>query len=47
MSDISKNIKRLRQEKGLTQDELAEKLHVTRQAVSTGRLTKITRILRF
>lgn len=34
MSDISKNIKRLRQEKGLTQDELAEKLHVTRQAVS-------------
>lgn len=34
MSDISKNIKRLRQEKALTQDELAEKLHVTRQAVS-------------
>lgn len=34
MSDISKNIKRLRREKGLTQDELAEKLHVTRQAVS-------------
>ena len=34
MSDISKNIKRLRQENDLTQDELAEKLHVTRQAVS-------------
>lgn len=34
MRDIAKNIKRLRREKGLTQDELAEKLHVTRQAVS-------------
>lgn len=34
MSAISRNIKRLRQKSGLTQDELAEKLHVTRQAVS-------------
>lgn len=34
MNDIMKNIKRLRQKKGLTQEELAEKLHVTRQAVS-------------
>lgn len=34
MSDFSKNIKRMRREKGLTQDELAEGLHVTRQAVS-------------
>ena len=34
MNDIMKNIKRLRQERGLTQEELAEKLHVTRQAVS-------------
>ena len=34
MNDIMKNIKRLRQERNLTQEELAEKLHVTRQAVS-------------
>lgn len=34
MNDIMKNIKRLRQRRGLTQEELAEKLHVTRQAVS-------------
>lgn len=34
MNDIMKNIKRLRQERDLTQEELAEKLHVTRQAVS-------------
>ena len=34
MSDIMKNIKRLRQRKGLTQEELGSKLHVTRQAVS-------------
>jgi len=40
MRDIGKNIKSLREEKGLTQDELAEKLFVTRQTVSnyeTGR----------
>ncbi len=40
MRDISKNIKQLRQEKGLTQDELAEKLHVTRQAVSNWETDK-------
>lgn len=34
MSDIAKNIKKLRQKKELTQEELAEKLYVTRQAVS-------------
>ncbi len=34
MSDIAKNIKKLRQKKKLTQEELAEKLYVTRQAVS-------------
>ena len=34
MSDIAKNIKKLRQRKKLTQEELAEKLYVTRQAVS-------------
>lgn len=35
MSKISKNIKRLRTEKGLTQDLLAEKINITRQAVSS------------
>ena len=34
MKDISKRIKELRTAAGLTQDELAEKLFVTRQAVS-------------
>jgi len=34
MSDIAKNIKKLRQKKNLTQEELAERLFVTRQAVS-------------
>lgn len=40
MRDIGKNIRSLREEKGLTQDQLAEKLFVTRQTVSnyeTGR----------
>lgn len=35
MTKISKNIKQLRMEKGMTQEELAEKLFVTRQAVSS------------
>lgn len=35
MAKISKNIKQLRNERGMTQDELAEKLHVTRQAISS------------
>ncbi len=35
MSKISKNIKQLRQERGMTQDDLAEKLFVTRQAISS------------
>lgn len=35
MAKISKNIKQLRCERGMTQDELAEKLHVTRQAISS------------
>lgn len=40
MAKISKNIKKLRQEKGLTQEAFAERLNLTRQAVSsweTGR----------
>ena len=34
MSVIGKNMKKIRSEKGMTQEELAEQLHVTRQAVS-------------
>ena len=34
MNVVSDSIKKLRKEKGMTQDELAEKLNVTRQAVS-------------
>ena len=34
MSKVSKNLKKIRTEKKLTQDVLAEKLHVTRQAIS-------------
>lgn len=34
MPKISKNIKKLRVERNLTQDALAEKIHVTRQAIS-------------
>ena len=33
-TSISKNIKRLRQQAGLTQEQMAEKLFVTRQTVS-------------
>lgn len=35
MAKVSKNIKKLRNEKGLTQDFLAEKINVTRQTVSS------------
>ncbi len=35
MAKISKNIKRLRAERELTQDTLAQKIHITRQAVSS------------
>lgn len=55
MRDIGKNIKQLRTQKNMTQDELAEKLFVTRQTVSnyeTGRsrpdvemLAKIAEVL--
>ena len=55
MRDIGKNIRQLRTQKNMTQDELAEKLFVTRQTVSnyeTGRsrpdvemLAKIAEIL--
>jgi len=34
MSNIGKTIKKIRAEKGMTQEQLAEHLHVTRQAVS-------------
>ena len=34
MNIVSNSIKKLREERGMTQDELAEKLNVTRQAVS-------------
>ena len=34
MPKISKNIKKLRAERNITQDALAEKIHVTRQAIS-------------
>lgn len=35
MTNVSKNIRRLRREKTLTQEQLAEQLHVTRQTVSS------------
>ena len=38
MRDVRKNIKELRQGRGLTQDELAEKLFVSRQTVSNYEL---------
>lgn len=34
MNAVAKNLKRLRRQAGLTQEELSERLHVTRQAVS-------------
>ena len=40
MNSISSNIKRLRKKSGMTQDELAEKMHVTRQAISNWETEK-------
>ena len=40
MNVVSESIKKLRKEKGMTQDELAEKLCVTRQAVSNWEMGK-------
>lgn len=34
MADVGKNIKKIRKEKNLTQDDLAERLHCTRQTIS-------------
>lgn len=38
MTNVSKNIKRLRNARKLTQDSLGEKLHLTRQAISSWEL---------
>ena len=40
MNMVSDSIKKLRKEKKLTQDQLAEQLHVTRQAVSNWDMGK-------
>lgn len=40
MNVVSDSIKKLRKEKGMTQDDLAEKLCVTRQAVSNWEMGK-------
>ena len=40
MRDVGKNIRDLRQERGLTQDELAERLFVSRQTVSNYELCR-------
>lgn len=45
MNTVSKNIKRLRVKNNITQDDLAEKMHVTRQTVSNWETEKINRIL--
>lgn len=34
MAKVSKNLKKIRKEKGMTQEELAQKINVTRQAIS-------------
>lgn len=35
MSSIAQNIRRIRREKGLTQEELADRMHLTRQTISS------------
>ena len=40
MINAGKNIRRYRKQKGMTQDALAEKLHVTRQAISNWEIGK-------
>lgn len=40
MNAVAKNLKRLRTRQGMTQEELAEQLHVTRQAVSNWETAK-------
>ena len=40
MNNVGKNIKKLRKEKNITQDQLAEQLHVTRQAISNWEIGK-------
>ncbi len=34
MAEVGKNIKKIRKERNLTQDDLAERLHCTRQTIS-------------
>lgn len=46
MNAVGKNLKQLRQREKLTQDALAERLHVTRQAVSSWETGKTSRISR-
>ena len=43
MADIGKTIRKLREEKNMTQDNLAEKMNVTRQAVSNWETGKTSR----
>ena len=47
MAEVGKHIKEIRKEKNLTQDDLAERLHCTRQTISNYETEKVSRILRF
>lgn len=44
MAEFGENIKRIREEKGLTQQTLADNLYVTRQAVSRWEGGRVIRI---